>query len=120
MASLTAQNPDFEAAVRSSFTRISLMHTLGAQLERVAPGEVHVAPPFREKHSQHHGHMVTAALTAIADVGCGYAAMTLMPAGASVLTVEYKANLRGARPGRAGGRQRESREAWLHGHRLRR
>jgi len=31
-------------------------------------------------------------LTAIVDVACGYAAMTLMPAGASVLTIEYKVN----------------------------
>ncbi len=68
------------------------MRTLGAQLERVVPGEVHVALPFREELSQHHGFMAAAALTAIADVACGYAAMTLMPAGASVLTVEYKVN----------------------------
>ena len=33
-----------------------------------------------------------AVLTAIVDVACGYAAMTLMPAGASVLTIEYKVN----------------------------
>jgi len=31
-------------------------------------------------------------LTAIVDVACGYAAMTLMPSGASVLTIEYKVN----------------------------
>ena len=31
-------------------------------------------------------------VTAIVDTACGYAAMTLMPAGASVLTVEYKVN----------------------------
>jgi uncharacterized protein (TIGR00369 family) len=48
--------------------------------------------PFREELTQHHGFVAAAVLTAIADVACGYAAMTLMPPGASVLTVEYKVN----------------------------
>ncbi len=92
MAGFAAQNPDFETAVRESFARIALMGTLGARLSRVAPGEVEVALLFRAQLAQHHGFMAAAALTAIADVACGYAAMTLMPAGASVLTLEYKVN----------------------------
>ena len=32
-------------------------------------------------------------ITIIADSACGYAALSLMPAKASVLTVEYKVNL---------------------------
>jgi len=92
MAAFVAQNPDFETSVRESFGRIALMSTIGARLTTVAPGEAQVALPFREELAQHHGFLAAAALTAIADVACGYAAMSLMPAGVAVLTVEYKVN----------------------------
>lgn len=92
MPAFTPADPDFEAAVRASFDRLALMRTIGARLERVAPGEVEIVLPFRPDLTQHHGFLAAAVLTAIVDVACGYAAMTLMPAGASVLTVEYKAN----------------------------
>ena len=68
------------------------MRTVGAGLQNVAPGEVEIDLPFREDLTQHHGYVAAAVLTAIADVACGYAAMTLMPSGASVLTIEYKVN----------------------------
>ena len=32
-------------------------------------------------------------MTAVVDSACGYAALTLMPPGAAVLTVEFKVNL---------------------------
>lgn len=92
MAPFAAQNAAFEADVRESFARITLMQTIGGRLLRVAPGEVEVELPFRDDLTQHHGFLAAAVLTAIVDVACGYAAMTLLPSGASVLTVEYKAN----------------------------
>lgn len=85
------QDPDFQSAVRESFDRLALMRTIGAALERVTPGEVEVMLPFRNDLTQHHGFMAAAVLTAVVDVACGYAAMTLMPPGSSVLTIEYKA-----------------------------
>jgi uncharacterized protein (TIGR00369 family) len=48
--------------------------------------------PFRDDLTQDHGFLAAGALTAIADVACGYAALSLMPPGASVLTIEYKVN----------------------------
>jgi uncharacterized protein (TIGR00369 family) len=92
MPSFAAQDPEFDANVRRSFEGLTLMRTVGARLQRVAPGEVEIDLPFREDLTQHHGYMAAAVLTAIVDVACGYAAMTLMPSGASVLTVEYKVN----------------------------
>src|SRR2546428_5294500 len=92
MASFDAQDPDFEVSVRQSFDSLTLMRTLGARLVSAAPGEVEIDLPFREDLTQHHGFLAAAVLTAIVDVACGYAAMTLMPSGASVLTVEYKVN----------------------------
>ncbi len=92
MPRFDAQDPDFEGHVRRSFESLTMMRTLGARLVSVAPGEVEIELPFREDLTQHHGFLAAAALTAIVDVACGYAAMTLMPAGASVLTIEYKVN----------------------------
>jgi uncharacterized protein (TIGR00369 family) len=86
-------DPTFEARVRASFARQQLLVTLGATLERVAPGEVDIALPFRPALSQQHGFLHAGAITSIVDTACGYAALTLMPSGAAVLTVEFKVNL---------------------------
>jgi acyl-coenzyme A thioesterase PaaI-like protein len=43
--------------------------------------------------SQQHGFVHAGALAAIADSAAGYAALSLMPAGAGVLTTEFKINL---------------------------
>ncbi len=59
------QNLDFESAVRESFDHLTLMRTIGATLERVSPGEVEIALPFRTDLTQHHGFMAAAVLTAV-------------------------------------------------------
>jgi uncharacterized protein (TIGR00369 family) len=92
MTPFEAPDSGFAERVRESFDRLTLMQTIGARLLRIAPGEVEIDLPFRDDLTQHHGFLAAAVLTAIADVACGYAAMSLMPAGASVLTIEYKAN----------------------------
>lgn len=92
MVSFEPLHPNFEAAVRASFASLTLMNTIGARLRSVTPGEVEVELPFREDLTQHLGFVAAGILTTIVDVAGGYAAMTLMPAGATVLTVEYKVN----------------------------
>ena len=95
------RDPDFERRVRASFARQALMHTLGAALQRVAPGEVELALPFRDSLTQQHGFLHAGAVAAVVDSACGYAALSLMEPGAAVLSVEFKVNLlapaRGAR-----------------------
>jgi uncharacterized protein (TIGR00369 family) len=86
-------DPGFERRVRDSFARQGIMTTLGATLERVAPGEVDVRLPYRAGLSQQHGFLHAGVLTTIVDSACGYAALTLMPATAAVLTVEFKVSL---------------------------
>jgi uncharacterized protein (TIGR00369 family) len=93
MASFQPADPAFEARARDSFARQALMRTIGAVMERVAPGEVDIALTFRRDLTQQHGFLHAGAMTAIADSACGYAALTLMPPGAGVLTVEFKVNL---------------------------
>ncbi|HVX38681.1 MAG TPA: PaaI family thioesterase [Gemmatimonadaceae bacterium] len=87
------QDPDFEARVRASFARQQFMATLGATLARVAPGEVDIALPVREALTQQHGFLHAGALASAADSACGYAALTLMPPGAAVLSIEFKINM---------------------------
>ncbi len=85
-------DPHFEARVRASFARLTLMQTLGARLRKVAPGEVAIDLPFRRDLTQQHGFLHAGIVTAIVDTACGYAAMSLMPVDSEVLTVEYKVN----------------------------
>lgn len=82
-----------EERVRASFARQGLLATLGARITRVAPGEVDVELAFDERLTQQHGYLHAGALTTALDVACGYAALTLMPEEAAVLTVELKVNL---------------------------
>jgi uncharacterized protein (TIGR00369 family) len=88
-----APDPQFELVVRDSFARQTLMSTIGAEMTRVAPGEVTIELPFRDGLAQQNGFLHAGVVTAIADSACGYAAQTLMPAGKDVLTVEFKLNL---------------------------
>ena len=92
MAGFRPEDSDFEARVRASFRRQAIMETIGAVLARVAPGEVEIELPFGDTLTQQHGYVHGGIITAIADSACGYAALTLLPAGAEVLTVEYKIN----------------------------
>jgi uncharacterized protein (TIGR00369 family) len=87
------QDPGYEGRVRASFARQRAMDTLGARLVRVAPGEVEIELPFREDLTQQHGFLHAGIVTAVLDSACGYAAFTLMPADAAVLSIEFKTNL---------------------------
>jgi uncharacterized protein (TIGR00369 family) len=93
MTSHTPRDPDFEKRVRASFERQAFMSTLGARLVRVEPGEVDLELPMRSELTQQHGFLHAGALASVADSACGYAALSLMPAGAAVLSVEFKINL---------------------------
>ena len=92
MPAFQPEDPDFEARVTNSFHQQKLMETIGAALTRVAPGEVEIELPFKDNLTQQHGYMHAGVVTAIADSACGYAALSLLPTGAEVLTVEYKVN----------------------------
>jgi uncharacterized protein (TIGR00369 family) len=84
---------DFETRCRSSFGKQQFMSTLGAELVRLEPGEVIIELPFSSQLTQQHGFLHAGAVASIVDSACGYAALTLMPKDAAVLTVEYKINL---------------------------
>lgn len=69
------------------------MQTVGASLVRIAPGEVVIEFPFDAKLTQQHGFIHAGIVSTVLDSACGYAAFSLMPADAAVLTIEFKINL---------------------------
>ena len=93
MTDFVPQDADFEARVRASFARQRVMETIGARLSLVAPGEVSIELPHREDLTQQHGYLHAGIVAAVIDSACGYAAMSLAPAGAEVLSIEFKLNL---------------------------
>lgn len=68
------------------------MRTLGASLESIASGTVTIACAFDERLTQQHGLLHGGVVASLADVACGYAAMTTMADDREVLTVEFKIN----------------------------
>jgi uncharacterized protein (TIGR00369 family) len=86
-------DPQFAERVRQSFDRQAAMRTLGAALESVEAGHVVVTMLHREELTQQHGFIHAGMLAAALDSACGYAAFSLMPPDAAVLTIEFKINL---------------------------
>ena len=91
-------DPDFVARVEASFSRQAIMRTLGASLHDVKAGQVEIRLPYDERFTQQDGFLHAGISATIMDSACGYAAYTLMPADARVLSIELKTNL--LRPGR--------------------
>lgn len=90
---MTPNDPDFAARVRASFGRQRVMELIGAEVTAVEPGMTEIVLPVRDDLTQQHGFVHAGVVTAIADSACGYAALSLMPPGVGVLTVEFKVNL---------------------------
>jgi len=89
----TPKDPEYAARVRTSFAAQRVMATIGAALTHVGPGEVDITLPFREDLTQQDGFLHAGMLATVADSACGYAAYTLMPATANVLSIEFKINM---------------------------
>jgi len=88
-----AANPGFERRVRDSFARQAAMALIGARLTEVVAGRCTIELPVRNDLTQQHGFVHGGIVGMIGDSAGGYAAFSLMPADASVLTVEYKINM---------------------------
>jgi uncharacterized protein (TIGR00369 family) len=88
-----SRNPEFERVVRDSFARQAFMKTLGAELLLVEAGRTEIALAYDERLSQQHGYFHGGVIGTLADNAGGYAAFSLMEAGMTVLTVEYKLNI---------------------------
>jgi uncharacterized protein (TIGR00369 family) len=93
MAAKIVPAPGYEERVRASFARQQAMVTIGAELTLVTPGIVEIEMPFSATLTQQHGFLHAGVISTALDSACGYAAFSMMPENASVLTIEFKVNL---------------------------
>jgi len=84
---------NFETRVRESFDRQEVMKTVNASILNVQAGEVELEFPFQANLTQQHGFIHAGIVSTVLDSACGYAAFSLMPKDAAVLTIEFKINL---------------------------
>ena len=84
---------DYETRVRSSFERQKVMETMDAEMTRVSPGIVEIELAYDARFTQQHGFLHAGVISTVLDSACGYAAYSVMPADAAVLTIEFKVNL---------------------------
>lgn len=86
-------DPHFVERVHASFERQNAMHLIHATLPLVEHGCTEIHLSHWNGVEQQHGFVHGGVVGMIADSAAGYAAMTMVPASASVLTVEFKMNL---------------------------
>ncbi|MEM7802962.1 MAG: PaaI family thioesterase [Chloroflexota bacterium] len=76
----------------SAFDAHTIFETIGATLLEIDEGAVDIGLDFQPNICQQDGFVHAGIVTTIVDSACGLAALTLMPEGARVLTVEFKVN----------------------------
>ena len=78
--------------IHESFARQTFLNSLGATLESVEEGRVIITAPFQHTLTQQHGYLHAGVMTTLADVACGYAALSMASGDSEVLSVEFKIN----------------------------
>jgi uncharacterized protein (TIGR00369 family) len=81
------------ARVQASFDRQGMMTTLGVEVIAVEPGRVEMSLRHDDRFTQQHGFLHAGAVASVLDTACGYAAYSVMPPEAAVLTATYTVNL---------------------------
>jgi uncharacterized protein (TIGR00369 family) len=79
--------------IEENFSKQAFMKTLGAKIISVEEGKVVISCERKKALTQQHGFFHAGVLTSLVDSACGYAALTMMPDDADVLSVEFKVNL---------------------------
>ncbi len=83
----------YRERVVESFNRQEVMKSLNTTIAGIKPGEVELEIPFQSNLTQQHGFLHAGIVSTVLDSACGYAAFSLMPENAAVLTIEFKVNL---------------------------
>ena len=84
---------DTRTRIRDSFAKQSAMALIHAEIPVIEEGRAEIEIPHWDGVLQQHGFVHGGVVGMIADSAAGYAAMTAVPEGTSVLTVEYKINM---------------------------
>ncbi len=87
-------NPDATLTrVAESFLQQGLMHRLGTHMAEGRDGRCVLEAAWSDQLTQQNGFFHGGVTASLADTAAGYAALSLAPPSASVLTVEFKINL---------------------------
>lgn len=81
-----------ESRLDAVYDSQQMLKTMGARISKVNAGEVQFEMDFNPNFTQQHGFMQAGAIATLIDNACGYAAYTVIPKDASILTVEFKIN----------------------------
>jgi uncharacterized protein (TIGR00369 family) len=87
------KDPLFRTGVQDSFSRLEVMRTLGIEIALLEAGEITLTMPHVAAYTQQHGFVHAGIVATALDSACGYAAFSLMPENAAILTIEFKINL---------------------------
>src|SRR5688500_13310978 len=83
-------NPDFENNIREKSQRQFFMHLMELKLTSIEAGKISAELAIEQKHLQHKGFVHGGVVATMADVVAGFAAVSLVPDGYHVVTVELK------------------------------
>src|SRR5207245_5950157 len=83
---------DFSSHVRGRFRKQKISRLFGARITRLERGLVEISAVNRPDLEQQYGYCHAGALGSMADSAGGYAALSLLPSGSRVLSVEVKLN----------------------------
>lgn len=92
MSEFKPRNPNYESHIRDAFAAQGLMRAFGSELVEVAPGRIVIEQDFADHLLQQHGGLHGGAIAALLDTACGFCAVTLLPVGKGITTIEFKTN----------------------------
>jgi len=87
---IPSADDSLEVRIRRKLLRQHFMHLIGADLTRIEPGRVEAELMLGEQHQQQKGFVHGGLTATMADLAAGFAAVTLVPDGTGVVTVELK------------------------------
>lgn len=83
-------NPDFEQDIREKLERQEFMKLVGFAVTKIAVGRIEGELILTPQHLQHKGFAHGGLIATLADIVAGFAAVSLVPKGHHVVTVELK------------------------------
>ncbi len=93
MEQFEPKDKNYKSKVEESFNRQEVMRTINASLSKIEPGKVEIELQYSPEITQQHGFVHAGIVSTVIDTACGYAALSLMPEDAGVLSIEFKVNL---------------------------
>ena len=88
-----ALSSEIKRKIETSFAAQAMMSTIGARIESIETGLVTLISAIPETCTQQHGFGHAGLTFSLGDSAAGYAALSVMPPEAEVLTTEMKIHL---------------------------